>query len=267
MGLIVRTEPIGVKYMEDYLQLKGMLQKAGWLCFIEKFNGYHNEITKSFSRSFDGMDVEIGDIKFAVTESLIAEATEFPRLGERLFKNKEFHDKSWKVILKNIGIDTSVFRKGIPISALKNKCRSMSLILQKFITCEGRFGSMYVYHIRLLMIFSENGTLNLPFFLLNSLRRMATNVQNKVESIKATLYNHGLVEILVEFQLRSVGDTWELFLVRNFFQDAPYLSEGSHIKRSRKRNTNLTIQNTRETSAKNNDLEEPISEKLTEIRK
>ena len=140
------------------------------------------------------MEVEIGDIKFVVTDSFIAEATELPRLGERWFKNKEFHDESWKVILKNLGMDTSVFRKGIPISALKGKWSSMLLILQKFITFEERFGSMYVYHIRLLMIFLEDGTLNLPFFLLNSLRRMATNVQKKIEAIETTLYHHGLVK-------------------------------------------------------------------------
>lgn len=218
-----------------------MLQKARWLCFIEKFDGYHKEITKFFARSFDGMEVEIWDIKFAVTESFIAKATEFPRLGERWSKNKEFHDESWKVILKNPGMDVIVFRKGIPISTLKNKWSSMLLILQKFITCEGRFGSTYVYHICLLMNFLENGTLNLPFFLLNSLRRMAKNAQKKFESIETTLYYHGLVNILVEFHLRSVGGTWEDFLVRNFFQDAPYLSKGSHVKRSRRRNINIKI--------------------------
>lgn len=122
------------------------------------------------------MDVEIGDIKFAVTESFITEATELQRLGDRWFKNKEFHDESWKVILKNPGMDTSVFRKGIPISTLKIKCGSILFILQKFITCEGRFGSMYVYHISLLMNFLEGESLNLPFFLLNCLRRMTTNV-------------------------------------------------------------------------------------------
>ena len=129
MGLIVRTEPVGAKYMEGYPQLKEMLQKAGWLNFIEKFYGYHKEITKYFSRSFDGTKVEIGDIKFAVTKSYIAEATKLPRLGERWFQNKEFHSESWKVILRNPGMDVAVFRKGIPISALKNKWRSMLLIL------------------------------------------------------------------------------------------------------------------------------------------
>lgn len=162
--------------MEGFPQLKEMLQKAGWLNFIEKFDGFHKEIIKSFARWFDGTKVEIGDIKFAVIESYIAEATELPRHGERWFKNKEFHSESWKVILKNLGLDISVFRKGIPISTLKSKWRSMLLILQKFITYEGRFGYMYFYHIHLLMNFLENGDINIPFFLLNSLRRMASNV-------------------------------------------------------------------------------------------
>lgn len=132
--------------------------------------------------------MEIGDIKFAVIESFIAEAIELPRQGERWFKNMEFHGESWKVILRNLGMDVTVFRKGIPISALKNKWSNMLLILQKIITCEGRFGFMYVYHIRLLMNFLENGTINLPFFLLSSLRRMAANVQKKIESIETTMY-------------------------------------------------------------------------------
>ena len=78
--------------MEGYPQLKEMLQKSRLLKFIEKFDGFHKEITKSFARSFDGTEVEIGDIKFAVTDSSMTEATELPRHGERWFKNKEFHN-------------------------------------------------------------------------------------------------------------------------------------------------------------------------------
>lgn len=251
MELIVRTEPVGVKYMEGYPQFKGMLHKARWLNFIKKFDGYHKEITKSFARSFDGTEVEMGDIKFAAAESFIVEATKLSRQGERWFKNKEFHGESWKVILRNLGMNVTIFRKGIPISALKNKWSNMLLILQKFSTCEGRFGFMYVYHICLLMIFLENLTINLPFFLLNSLRRMATHVQKKIESIETTMYYHGLVKILVEFHLKSVGDTWEDFLVIIFFQDTPESPEESHVKKSRRRKININIQ----TSSQKNDAE------------
>ena len=104
--------------MEGNPHLKEMLQKAGWIKFIEKFDGFHKEITKSFARSIDGTEVEIGDIKFAVTESFMTEATKLPRHGERWFKNKDFHNESWKVIFKNPGMDVSVFRKGILISTL-----------------------------------------------------------------------------------------------------------------------------------------------------
>jgi len=206
MGLIVRSKPVGAKYMEGYPQLKEMLQKVGWLKLIDKFDGFHKEITKSFARYFDGTEVEIRDIKFEVTESFITEAIELPRHGERWFKNKEFHSKSWKVILKNPGMDVSVFRKGIPISALKSKWRNMLLILHKFITCEGRFGCMYVYHIFLFMNFLENGEINFPFFLLNNLRRMASNVQNKIEFIDTTMYHHRLIKVLIEYYLKGIGD-------------------------------------------------------------
>ena len=49
--------------------------------------------------------MEIGDIKFTITESFIAEATKFPRQGERWFKNNEFHNESWKQMLKNPGME------------------------------------------------------------------------------------------------------------------------------------------------------------------
>ena len=105
------------------------------------------------------------------------------------------------------------------------------------------------------MNFLENGTINLPFFLLNSLRRMATNVEKKIESIETTMYHHGLVKILVEFHLRSVGDTWEAFLARNFFQDALESPEESHVKKIRRRKININIQNKSGSSSKKNDAE------------
>ena len=155
MGLIVRSEPVGTKYLEGYPQIREMIQQVGWLQFLEKFNGFHKEVTKTFARSFNRSKVEIGDVKFTITESFIAEATKLPRQGKRWFKNKEFHNEAWRQMLKTPGMDISVFKKGIPSSALKNKWRNMLLILQKIITCEGRFGTLYVYNIRLMMHFLD----------------------------------------------------------------------------------------------------------------
>lgn len=263
MGLIVRTEPVGTKYLEGYPQIREMLQQAGWLQFLEKFSGSHKEVTKTFARSFKGVEVEVGDIKFTVTEVFITEATGLLRQGEKWFKNREFHKESWKQILKSLGMDVTVFKKGIPSSELKNKWRNMFLILQKFITCEGRYGTFYIYHIRLIMHFLEE-ELNFTYFLLQSLKKMASSVQKRIEFLETTLYHHGLVKILIEHHLRKIGDNWDNFLVRNHFEEPKEPSpEHQPTKRSRrwkssKTETDKTIQES---------SEEMISEKLVQIKK
>ena len=85
--------------MEGYPQVREILKKAKWLRFIQKFRGYHKEVTKAFSRSFNGLEVEIGDLKFAVNEASIASATELLQEGERWFKNKSISDEAWRTIL------------------------------------------------------------------------------------------------------------------------------------------------------------------------
>ena len=209
MGLLLRAESEGPKFMEGYPQLKSILKKAQWLRFIQKFRGYNKEITKTFARSFDGMEVEVGDLKFSVTEASITAATELPQEGEWWFKNKSFDKKAWRVILRNPCTDITIFKQGIPIYALEEKWANLLLIIQKFITCEGRFGSMYMYHTRLLMNFLENQTLNLPYFLLNSLKKMSVTVQKNLEDVEPHLYHHGHVKILIEKQLKEKKDTWE----------------------------------------------------------
>lgn len=114
------------------------------------------------------------------------------------------------------------------------------------------------------MNFLENGTINLPFFLLNSLRRTSTNVQKKIESIETTMYHHGLVKILVEFHLKSIGDTQEDFLARIVCQDAPESTKESHVRKSTRRKININIQNKSRTSSQKNDAE--TTSKL-EVRK
>jgi len=98
-----------------------MLQKAQWLHFVEKFDGFNKEVTKSFAKAFDGVDFEIIDIKFEVTNSLIDEAMGLSRGGERWFKNIGIESEEWRIFLKNPSMEISIFKKGIPSTALKNK--------------------------------------------------------------------------------------------------------------------------------------------------
>lgn len=114
-------------------------------------------------------------------------------------------------MLKNLGTDTSIFTKGIPVSVIKEEWTALLLLVQKFITCEGHFGTMYMYRARIMMNFMEGHALNLPYFLLASLKKMSSMVQKRVGHINPHLYHHGFIRILIEDQLKNNKDTWEKF--------------------------------------------------------
>ena len=169
------------------------------------------------------------------------EATELPRSGEKWFKNRGIDGEDRNVFLKNPNMDTTVYKKGIPSTALKNKWRNLLLVLQKFVTCEGRFGKMYFYHVRMMMHFLEDHHMNLPYFLLNRLKKMSTNVQKKIQCIENTMYHHGMIKILVEFHLQIIGANWESFLVRNHIEEkSPKKASSSRAPRGRKQTMETT---------------------------
>jgi len=113
MGKLLRAEPEVPKYLEGYPQAKDLLKKARWLRFIQKFKGHNKEVTKAFARSFDGQTVEIGDLKLTVTETTVAAATGLCQEGERWFKNKGVDEQTWRIMLRNPSMDTTMFTRGI----------------------------------------------------------------------------------------------------------------------------------------------------------
>lgn len=108
-----------------------------------KFIGYDKEVTNSFAQAFDGVEAEIGDVKIVVTESFMAKLIGLLGVGERWFKNKGIEGNGWRTFLKNPGMETSMFKKGIQSTALKIKWRNLLLIIPKFITCEGVFSNIF----------------------------------------------------------------------------------------------------------------------------
>ena len=59
--------------------------------------------------------------------------------------------------------------------------------------------------------------LNLPYFLLHSLHRMAIIVQRTTVNQSHSLFHYGLIKILVQYQLATMRKTWDEFLRDNFF--------------------------------------------------
>ena len=66
------------------------------------------------------------------------------------------------------------------------------------------------------MIF-KGRPVNMPYYFLNSMHKMACTYQINVGDKERSLFHHELIKILVSYQLGELGDTWESFLIRNGF--------------------------------------------------
>jgi hypothetical protein len=171
-------------------------------------------VTQEFAQAFDGRRVHIGELEMDITEEFIAQATELPQEGEKWFKNQRITTNEWKKFLVNLE-KTVNWNKGILVAAIKSKWRNILFILQKHVTCEGRYGLVFYYHLCLLLHFEKGYEINMPFYLLNSLKKMALTIQKSSRNVEQSLYHYGLVKILIIAKLQQLDDTWDDFLVRN----------------------------------------------------
>ena len=113
------------------------------------------------------------------------------------------------------------------------------------------------------VLFEEN-EMNLPYFLLNSLKKMSGNVQKRIQFIENTMYHLGLVKILVEFHIQSIRDTWESFLVRNHFEEVTNEQPASsRTQKKRKIETPLEQEPQKQQDLSEDDM--PIAEIIKKI--
>lgn len=54
--------------------------------FLRKFQGYNDKVTLSFSQSFNGEAMEVGNLKFKVIEGSISKVTGLSPMGDLFFK-------------------------------------------------------------------------------------------------------------------------------------------------------------------------------------
>jgi hypothetical protein len=102
----------------------------------------------------------------------------------------ECHDLDWS--------------QGILNKWLKVECQSVLAVVQKYITCEGRFSTIHCYHMRFLMHLNGNHEMNFPFYLLKRLTKMAKRIQSQPKTIHKILFHQGIIKILVIYALREV---------------------------------------------------------------
>ena len=204
------------QYHEDCISI---LRDIQWLPFLEKFRGSNEEVAKQFAFTFNGEKALIGTFSFRVSEDTIAQATGVSPEGEKYFKTKQFKEKSWTQFMSRSRVSAVNWKKGVPRSWLVHPWDEMVYILQKFVTCEGRYSIVYLYHIKLLLHIKKQCTISLPYFLLQSLTKMSKTVQKQKGNEDKSLYHFGLIRILIEDEMQRRGKTWKEFLTANQIRD------------------------------------------------
>jgi len=191
------------QYHEDCIEI---LREIQWLPFLEKFHGSNEEVTKQFSFTFNGEKALIGNFSFRVSEDTIAQAIGISPEGEKYFKTKQFKEKSWTQFMSRSRVSSVNWKKGVPRSWLMHPWDEMVYILQKFITCEGRYSIVYLYHIKLLLHLKKQCVISIPYFLLQILTKMSKTIQKQKGNEDKSLYHFVLIKILIEHELQRRGN-------------------------------------------------------------
>jgi hypothetical protein len=156
----------------------------------------------------------VGDIQLEISEEFISSTTGLPSTGQRWFKSSKVEEVPWPLLFVSRKV-TSCDR-GMPISMLKPRWHDILMVVKQFVTCEGRYGLIFLNHLQLLMNFIGY-PLNMPFYFQRSLYKMSKRF--KREKADSSLFHHGLIRLIVVHHLSLHGDSWRAFISRNGFAD------------------------------------------------
>jgi hypothetical protein len=231
MALVIRAKPNGSQALLMFDGAYSDLEEFGWLAFIRKFDGYNPSVARQFALTFDGCRAKVGDVKLEINEQFLSLATGLPITGKIWSKNCKVEDVPWTLLFQSLRVSSC--DKGLPANMLKQRWHDLLMITKQFITCEGRYGFVFLYHLRLLMVFMGY-EINMPYYLHRSLFKMSKRYkQNQADS---SLFHFGLIKMIVVCHLGLHRDRWNDFLVHNNFDDSnppqvdkPVVSESKSV--------------------------------------
>lgn len=212
MEPVVWIEPNGSQTLLLFDNSREDLENSGWLVFIQRFEGFNLSVAQQFALTFDGYMAKVGDIQLELNEEFLISAIGLPATGQRWFKNSKVDKVSWPLLFTSRKIVSC--DRGIPITALKPRWHDLWAIVKQFVTCEGHYGLVFLYHLRLLMNFIDY-PLNMPHYLFRSLYNMSKRFKH--EKADSSLFHHWLIKVLIVHHLKLSGDCWQAFLSRNGF--------------------------------------------------
>jgi hypothetical protein len=210
-GNVVITEPAYMLLFEVERMGRKVFQRVGCLNFYQNIQRGHPEVVRQFYLHFHGLNTKVWDLEFEVSETFISAPTRIPITGENWFKSMAL-DATFSKDFLNPEYQTDNLSKGVPRSHLVGEFDKMLRIIQRYFTCEGRFNTLYQYHIRLLLHFTSKFEMNIPFYLLRSIGKMPDGVQSKSKAVDTSIFHSRLIRMLVSEEIRKMNISWEHFI-------------------------------------------------------
>ena len=208
-GKINRAEPSDLTWVQKLPDCAEIFQQAGWLSFFKKIDGFNSQVSCKFAKGLKEDMIMMDALKFKLNVELISEATEIRNEGEHWFKKSPFEFDSQRYLLPNVIPNWS---KGIPIQNFRKEWIEPLRILQSYVTCEGRYSFVFKYHFRFLQHLVGVSKMNLPFFFLKSLQKMASKIKEQDDHTSQSLFHHGLIKLIITTVLQHEGRNWDFFL-------------------------------------------------------
>jgi hypothetical protein len=215
MAPVVRAEPNRCQALLMFDGTYSDLEKFGWLPFIKRFDGYNPIVARQFALSFDGCRAKVGDVQLEINEQFLSSATSLPITGQKWSKSCKVDDVPWTLLFQSRTVNSC--DKGLPAKMLKPRWYDLLMIIKKFITCERRYGFIFLFHLRLLMVFM-GFELSMPHYLHRSLFKMAKRY--KRSQADTSLFHLGLIKMIMVYELGLRRDCWADFLSRNGFEES-----------------------------------------------
>ena len=111
------------------------------------------------------------------------------------------------------GFEKLDWDKGIHLNNIKPEWRNILNIIQRYITCEGRFAIVFRYHLRFLLHLNGESILNFPCYnLFKSIEKVVTQVRNHPEHTSHSIFHHGLIKHLITTELEKIDRSWQHFI-------------------------------------------------------
>jgi hypothetical protein len=216
-GKVVRTEPVDMHLFETKPMAREVFKRVGGLSFCQNMPRGHPEVTRQFELHFDGLKTKVWDLEFEVTEASISTPTKIPIIGEKWFKAMDLNVAYAKDLLKPEH-QAGNLSKGVARNHTIEQFDNILRIIQRYFTCEGRFNTLYQYHLGILLHFIGKLEMNIPYYLLRSIGKMSYMIQSKSKDVDTRIFHSGLIRKLVSEELGKKDISWEHFFVASHFK-------------------------------------------------